>query len=181
MTAQEYITRLKQLLKRLPHDEYNEAISYYEQYFADGGEVKESPEQVARQILADFATAPIGNDSNRPAKAGTKIWIIILSIFSMPLLLPLGITAISLVFAMFAVIFSLFISGIAIIFGGVLSGIASLILLPISPFTAFFCMGWCCIAIAIGLLFYKYTWIIGKKFSKWILEAFSKILRRNEK
>jgi len=181
MTAQEYITRLKQLLKRLPHDEYNEAINYYEQYFADGGEIKESPEQVAKSILADFAVSDKNEKSEKkPMKSGTKIWIIILSIFSFPILFPLGITLFALAIALFAVVFSLFVAGIVIIISGVIGFFVSLALLFINPFTAIFFMGWLLISVALGLLFIKGTIYIAKKLANWILDLSSRILRRNK-
>lgn len=58
MTKQQFMAELKQLLGELPADERDEALSYYEDYFADAGEGNEdriiaelgSPEKVAYTI-----------------------------------------------------------------------------------------------------------------------------------
>ena len=58
MTKQQFMAELKQLLGELPAEERDEALSYYEDYFADAGEGNEdriiaelgSPEKVAYTI-----------------------------------------------------------------------------------------------------------------------------------
>jgi uncharacterized membrane protein len=184
MNQQEFMQKLKNLLKRLPHEEFSEAIDYYEQYFAEGGEVKETPEQVARGILADFAVgaddpAARASKGKTETKSGTKIWIIILSIFSIPILVPIGAALFAVAIALFAVIFALLVSGGAIIFAGFVGAIASLIFLIASPATTLFFIGYCLLSVALGILFIKLTTLAAKASSKWILNLFNKILRRN--
>ena len=58
MNREEYLKRLSFLLKDLPEEEIEDAISYYEDYFEEAGEEKEeqvikelgSPEKIARMI-----------------------------------------------------------------------------------------------------------------------------------
>lgn len=65
MNKQQFMGELKQLLGELPVDEREEALSYYEDYFADAGEENEaaviaelqSPEKVAFTIKAGLADA----------------------------------------------------------------------------------------------------------------------------
>lgn len=65
MTKELYMAELKQLLGELPVDEREEALNYYEDYFADAGKENEesviadlgSPEKVAFTIKAGLADA----------------------------------------------------------------------------------------------------------------------------
>ena len=41
MTRKEYMIELRKQLKKLPHNEFNRAIEYYEEYFNDAGESNE--------------------------------------------------------------------------------------------------------------------------------------------
>lgn len=62
MSKQEYMEELKGLLFELPEDEREEAIRYYDSYFAEAGEENEqqviselgSAQRVAAQIIKDF-------------------------------------------------------------------------------------------------------------------------------
>lgn len=65
MSKEAFIRRLRELLAGLPQSEAEEAIQYYEDYFADAGEENEakvieelgSPEKVAANIRADLGMA----------------------------------------------------------------------------------------------------------------------------
>lgn len=65
MNKEAFIRRLRELLAGLPKSEAEEAIQYYEDYFADAGEENEakvieelgSPEKVAANIRADLGMA----------------------------------------------------------------------------------------------------------------------------
>ncbi|MDE7212439.1 MAG: DUF1700 domain-containing protein, partial [Lachnospiraceae bacterium] len=62
MMKNEFLARLKDLLSDLPQEEREEAVRYYEDYFADAGPLEESrvlrelvsPEDVAEKIRAGF-------------------------------------------------------------------------------------------------------------------------------
>jgi len=180
MTKQEFMEKLKKLLKRLPHEEFEEAITYYEQYFEDGGEVKETPEQVARGILADFATDKT-EEGKKEAKTSSKLWIIILSIFSIPVLLPIGACIFALAIAIFAVIFALLASFAAIIATGIAGVIASFFIIALSPATFLFFLGAGLITFALGYLLLKLSWLLAKKLTNWLLALLHKILGRVQK
>ncbi|MFJ7696903.1 DUF1700 domain-containing protein [Lysinibacillus fusiformis] len=138
MDRASYLKKLRGKLRRLPTQELDAALAYYEEYFEEAGENNEqqviselgSPSHVASQILADFALKDLENTSEKSTKKNmTAIWLIILAILSAPLSLPLLATAIalilsfgaviiSLIFAIGAGILSIFIGGIAALISG---------------------------------------------------------------
>jgi uncharacterized membrane protein len=162
--------RLKKLLRKLPHDEYAEAISYYEQYFADGGEINETPEQVARGILSDFAT-----DTDKPGSM-SRVWIIILSIFSMPILFPLAIAALALAIACYSVMFALAACGFAFAVSGIGGAVVSLVFIVESLPSAVFFFGSGLVFISAGISLVFGTWALTKVFSRCLLSLLGKML-----
>lgn len=80
MMKNEFLARLKELLADLPQEEREEAVRYYEDYFADAGPLEEarvlkelvSPEDVAEKIRAGYSGMikndgqenPFGQDGN---------------------------------------------------------------------------------------------------------------------
>ena len=61
MNREEYLKRLSYLLRDLPEEEIEDAISYYEDYFEEAGEDKE--EQVIRELGAPEKIAKMIRDS----------------------------------------------------------------------------------------------------------------------
>lgn len=80
MSKEAFIRRLRELLAGLPQSEAEEAIQYYEDYFADAGEENEakvieelgSPEKVAANIRADLGMAGTqGEGASRSGGTGS--------------------------------------------------------------------------------------------------------------
>ena len=175
MNNAEFLEKLKRALRRLPHEEYTEAITYYEEYFADGGEINETPEQVAREILANFAA-----DDTKSASA-KKMWIIILSILSMPLLIPLAILVVALAITAYSIIFTLFASAVVMCVGGIGQGALSLqFAISDLPSTLFF-VGIGLFCAAGGVALFVATIKLAKWFTQLLLGLLNKALRRVRK
>ncbi len=88
MTRNEFISELRERLKRLPEQDRYEAVKYYEEYFDEAGPERErevieelrSPAHLASKILSDYAVkeAAIAKHS---AKGGIRaLWFTILGI-----------------------------------------------------------------------------------------------------
>ena len=149
MTRKEFMTELAARLHRLPHEDLQAALQYYEEYFDEAGSQNEqavirelrSPAHVASKILSDYAVKEA-----KKVRASTKsgwraFWFTILAICAAPIAVPLIIasvvTIIALGFAGFAVVFALLIAAGAIFIKGVGSlffGSASALLLFGSAF-----------------------------------------------
>lgn len=132
MRREEFISELRKKLKRLPKDEIENVISYYNEYFedcekSDEEAIKElgSPSLIASQILADYAF----DDKKEKRGFGYKILLIILAILAAPIGFPLAVAAVAVlctiavavglvVFTLGVVVIAFFIAGIGTCIGG---------------------------------------------------------------
>lgn len=115
MNRAEFMRQLRLKLFRLPQEEIESAIEYYEEYFEEAGIENEqivlqklgSPEETASKILQDFADKKIQNSSITPsAKKGiSALWFAILAVFSAPITLPLTIFFITILIGLGLAVF----------------------------------------------------------------------------
>jgi len=144
MTRKEFMAELAARLHRLPQEDLQAALQYYEEYFDEAGSQNEqavinelkSPAHVASKILSDYAVKEA-----KKARASTKsgwraFWFTILAICAAPVAVPLIIASVVIIialgFAGFAVVFALVIAAGAIFIKGIGSlflGSASALLL----------------------------------------------------
>lgn len=158
MNKIEFMNRLSNNLAKLPSDERNDALNYYDELFADAGienENKilndlESPEDIARQILIENGINPDGTpefmvdkttdsqpQNNQPnyntskSTDGSKIaLIIILIIITFPLWIGFVAAAFGIAVAAIAVAFSLVVACVAAAVGLLIGGIICLFTVP---------------------------------------------------
>lgn len=127
MTKAEYLKQLDKRLKRLPAADYQEAMEYFEEYFAEIDEenVEEAiaelgtPKQAAAEIIGRMLddNEPAGGEKAEGEKkrsAGRIAALTILGICAAPIGLPLIAAALAIVIAMAAVGFSILVSGFAV-------------------------------------------------------------------
>ena len=149
MTRKEFMTELAARLHRLPQEDLQAALQYYEEYFDEAGSQNEqavirelrSPAHVASKILSDYAVKE-AKKVRASTKSGWRAFLFtILAICAAPVAVPLIIasvvTIIALGFAGFAVVFALLIAAGAIFIKGIGSlffGSASALLLFGSAF-----------------------------------------------
>lgn len=115
MNREEFIRQLRLKLFRLPQEEIEIAIEYYEEYFDEAGIENEqiilqklgSPEETASKILQDFADKKIQNSSSTPsAKKGlSALWFILLAVFATPIALPITIALVAVLVALCVAVF----------------------------------------------------------------------------
>ena len=111
LTKEEYLAQLKKYLKKLPKEDYNNAMDYFTEYFEDAGPegedtlIKElgTPKEAAYEILDNLIT-------EKRKDPDTPIWKIIsltfLAICAAPIGGTLALTMITLAFAAILVIAS---------------------------------------------------------------------------
>ena len=115
LTKEEYLAQLKKYLKRLPKEDYNNAMDYFTEYFEDAGSEGETslmqelgtPKEAAYDILDNLI-------SEKKKDPGTPVWKIILLTFLAICAAPLGG---SLLIAVIAVA----LAGILVIVAGLLA------------------------------------------------------------
>lgn len=138
MNREQFMSKLAAELAKLPKEEVQAALEFYNEYFDEAGPENEmdviselgSPEQVAMQIKADYAVRQMDSEEGKrsPKKGLTAAIWVILGIFAAPIALPLAMGLVAVVVAMIvavaAVAFALLVSLAAV---GI-CGIAAVIL-----------------------------------------------------
>lgn len=192
MNRETFINELKTKLIKLPQEECDAALNYYEEYFDEAGPENEekiiaelgSPTQIAKQIMADFVIkeTQLQTKIPSPKKSMGALWIIIIAIFATPIALPLAI-------ALVTVLFALFITMIALLFAGILSftaiGISGIALfgigiatLFIHPATGAFLIGSGLILIGLGIGAGMLVYLAAAKLMPLIARGLGRIFDR---
>ena len=109
MNREDYLRQLRKYLKRLPKEDYDNAMEYFTEYFDEAGPEGEqaainelgSPKQAAGEVLANL----LGERTSRETKAKPKasvgqiLLIAILAVCAAPIGIPLVIAALALLLA----------------------------------------------------------------------------------
>lgn len=129
MNKNEFLTELRTLLKRLPKQEIDNAISYYDEYIDDAGEqiiAELNLSEIASKIIGEYT---VNNAQQKSIPKLSVLWIALLAIFASPIAFPIALTivivAVVLIFTLFIVLFSFFVSAIAVIISGIGAAIFS--------------------------------------------------------
>lgn len=130
MNRQDFMNRLASELARLPEEEIQAAMEYYNEYFDEAGPENEqqairdlgSPSKIATQIKADYAVRQLDEPGT---KTGLNVFLwIVLGVFAAPVALPvaitLGVSAFTVFFSVLIVLICLIISLGAGCLGGAL-------------------------------------------------------------
>ena len=136
MTKTEYMKVLSKKLRRLPKEDYERAVEYFEEYFADAGPENEqkaiedlgTPEEAARELIMDLAEENADKPPKTVKRGMRAIWIGILGICAAQIALPLALVFIVLIACAFLVVFCVLlcivIAGVSVAAGGIISTIA---------------------------------------------------------
>jgi len=145
MTRQDFLQELRTRLRRLPQEEADNAVSYYEEYLNDAGVENEAqallslgpPALVASKIIGEFAVVSAEVVPERTKKRGPHVLLVVLlAVFASPVAIPLGVAAFIIVISIGIVFISFLASAAAITIAG-----GATILLSIWVFTADFATG----------------------------------------
>ena len=131
MTKVEYLAKLDKYLRKLPKEDYQEAMDYCSEYFEEAGPENEAqviaelgtPKEAARDIISRLLDEKIIDQEKTPKSRVSMVWLAILAILSAPVTLPLAlflflavITILALGVAAIAVVLSL---GVAFLTSGI--------------------------------------------------------------
>jgi len=127
MNRAEFMSELKYKLRRLPFEEVQNAVNYYEEYFDDAGAENEeqtiaaldSPSAVASKIIGEYAITSAELNEPVKTKKSNILLITILAIFASPIALPLAISILMIPLSIGIVFFSFFITGAAMLVAGI--------------------------------------------------------------
>jgi uncharacterized membrane protein len=165
MNRSEFFKKLEQGLSRVPNDERNAALDYYNEYFDDAGPENEqkvieelgSPAQIAARIKADAAVKQLQSDMKPSMKKGiSAVWLVILAILAAPIALPLAIgaaaVAIGLLAALIGIVIALIACVAAFFVGGIVVIAAGIAVMATSIPTAIFSVGVGLLVLGISIL-----------------------------
>lgn len=132
MTKTEYMKILAHNLRRLPKEDYDRAIEYFEEYFAEAGPENEqqavsdlgSPEEAAKELIMDLAAQNIKEKPKTVKRGLSTLWVAVLALCAAPVTVPFAICTL-IVFAVILLcigiaLFAVAISAIAFIASGIL-------------------------------------------------------------
>lgn len=112
MTSQEYLNQLQKYLKKLPQSDYEDAMEYFTEYFADAGPENEqavieelgTPKLAAAELMMNLLDkkidehAAMEQEEKRKEKkkmtGASIIWIAVLALFAAPVGAPVLISVI---------------------------------------------------------------------------------------
>ena len=196
MNKAEYMKCLEHRLRRLPKEDYNKAIEYFEEYFEEAGPEQESqaiedlgrPEMAADQIIRDFAVENADQPTRNVKKGFSAIWVGVLAIFAAPIGLPLalafGIVALAFIVVVIAVIFAILCTAVTLGASSIPCIFISFWFMFTSPANGVATLGMGLMGIGVGI------WVVMGCIAlcKWFLNAMTKIFakiarggRRHEK
>lgn len=135
MNKKKFLEVLNHKLRHLPKEDREDAIAYYEEYFAEMNLSEDEdvtlkvgqPEEVARNILGNCTEKHLDEQKEKGGirSSATVIWMIILGIFASPIAIPLAITFVVLVFACIivvaSIVFAFVCAGVGILAAGIMS------------------------------------------------------------
>lgn len=165
MRKHEYMNRLARKLAKLPKEDYDRAMDYFEEYFAEAGEERTeqamedlgTPEEAAEQIIREFAVEKLEEETAySPKKSMAKLWIIALAVLASPIALPLGVSFLIVGAAgLLCIVVFLLCIGLAAVLSvaaAVMSVIGGLFLLVVAPADGLAVVGMGIAIIGIALL-----------------------------
>ena len=196
MTKTEYMKKLAHNLRRLPKEDYDRAVEYFEEYFAEAGPENEqqaisdlgSPDEAAKALIVDLAAQNIKEKPKTMKRGLSTLWIAVLAVCSAPVTLPVAICILAVIGAVLLCVgialFCVVITAIAVAASGILSLFGGIILLFRSLGDGLCNIGLGLFSTGAGILFVYCAILLFKGFIRKASVSLGKITkggRRNEK
>lgn len=128
MKKTEYLAQLEKYLKKLPHEDYLEAMEYFNEYFDEAGPEAEeaviaelgTPKEAAHELITNLLDKQFDHQVETPKRSPKEIIsLIVLAILAAPVAFPLAISILAISFAfiiaILAVLFALLMTGLGFI------------------------------------------------------------------
>ncbi|MDD3403663.1 MAG: DUF1700 domain-containing protein [Hespellia sp.] len=193
MTKTEYMNQLSKKLKKLPRDAYQEAMEYFEEYFAEAENEETaiknlgSPQEAADQIITNLAIQNVDEDDGNKSvkKSFSAIWIGVLAVFAAPIGLPLALALVIVIFAFVIVVaafaFSIIVTAISFVGSAVVGIAGSIYLLFTSPVNGIATLGLSLVALGLGILVTCGCIVVCRWIFRGIMILFGKVAKRGKK
>lgn len=131
MTKTEYIAKLTKYLRKLPQQDYKEAIEYFMEYFEEAGPENEArviaelgtPKEAAHEVISRLLEEKIVEDKSSLRNKTTILWIAILAVLASPVALPILLFFLAMIVTLLMIIFAVIVTALALTFALLISGI----------------------------------------------------------
>ena len=131
MTRTEYIAKLTKYLRKLPQQDYEEAIEYFTEYFEEAGPENEArviaelgtPKEAAHEVISRLLEEKIVEDKSSLRNKTTILWIAILAVLASPVALPILLFFLAMLLTLLLVIFAVIVTALALTFALLISGV----------------------------------------------------------
>ena len=192
MNKNTFIAELSRKLRRLPKDDFDDAMIYYVEYFAEAGIDEDQDvipmvgtvDEVASKILDEYSEKQIEKaETEGGAKNHTRaVWYVILGIFAAPIAFPIAIAIVAVLFsimvAVIAVIFSMLVAGVSVVAAGFGAIFAAFWAENVAQILFILGCGLVCVSLGVMIVlgFYK----LGELFIRGIIKLFRSIGKKNK-
>lgn len=131
MTRTEYIAKLTKYLRKLPQQDYEEAIEYFMEYFEEAGPENEArviaelgtPKEAAHEVISRLLEEKIVEDKSSLRNKTTILWIAILAVLASPVALPILLFFLAMIVTLLMIIFTVIVTALALTFALLISGV----------------------------------------------------------
>ena len=131
MTKTEFIAKLTKYLRKLPQQDYEEAIEYFMEYFEEAGPENEArviaelgtPKEAAYEVISRLLDEKIVEDKSSLRNKTTILWIAILAVLASPVALPILLFFLAMIVTLLMIIFAVIVTALALTFALLISGV----------------------------------------------------------
>jgi uncharacterized membrane protein len=191
MNKEQFMLQLREELRRLPSDEADSAMEYYEEYLEEAGPENEAatiaswgtPAKVASKISAEYEMKQvIANKSDK--KGLSAVWVVILAIFASPIAIPvaaaLAIVVLALALVVIILVAALGIIALSFAFSGLICVAAGISTIASSFPTFLFFTGAGLFLAGAGIAMCPFIARVSKSGFLTIVKLFNKYLLRRK-
>ncbi|UUM62277.1 DUF1700 domain-containing protein [Streptococcus suis] len=190
MTRADYMNQLAGYLKRLPQEDFHDAMEHFNEYFDEAGPENEdqviaelgSPKHAASDILANLYEKEV---SGEKPSTSNRLLLVTLSILAAPMGLILGLVVlalfVSLILLVLALVLAMASICIALISLGISGFLSAFELFTTAISSGILVTGLSLIGIALGILGIKATIFIGHKLLQASLHFIQQLLPKGDR
>lgn len=189
MTKQVYLDQLRKYLKKLPAEDYADAMEYFTEYFEEADEEQAqqlmhelgTPKEAARELIQNLLDKKITEqaDGTAPKKKSHIFWIAFLTICAAPIGVPLLIALLLVLCALCicaaAIVLSVFCCALAFFLVSGKLIVRGLLAIPYSLSGAgmiagsgLLTLGLSILAVVLGVYLCKWCQMLFAKLARWI-------------
>lgn len=195
MNREQYLRELKRYLRRLPREEYEDAMEYFIECFDEVGVEGEqgliaelgTPKEAASEVFGNLLEKEVGKQElvvreEKESSLLKGVLIAILAICAAPIGIPLLIVILALIFSGICIVASLILCVFCLVIAGILVGgklfLRGILAIPFSIPGAFMIIGIGVLAIGIGMIAIAVTMFGCKWIAKGFMWLTGKFLKR---